>query len=187
VQGYHKVIARNSSKMIDIIDALLLIARVREEKEVVTEHPDMAAIVSEVLSRLSNDITVSQAQISVPDRWPDVLGYSPWIEEVWVNYISNAIKYGGIPPRIELGATEQPDGYVRFWIKDNGSGISQEDQSRLFTQFTRLDEAKAEGHGLGLSIVQRIVEKLDGKVGVESAVGQGSTFFFTLPAGDVMK
>lgn len=187
VQEYHKVIDRNSRKTIDIINALLLIANVREGKEVVMDHPNMAAIVSEVLSRLSNDISVSQARISVPDRWPDVLGYGPWIEEVWVNYISNAIKYGGAPPQIELGATEQPGGWVRFWIKDNGGGISQEDQARLFTQFTRLDESKTDGHGLGLSIVQRIVEKLGGQVGIESAVGQGSTFFFTLPAGNVVK
>lgn len=187
VREYNKVIDRNSRKMIDIINALLLIANVRERKEIVMDHPDMAAIVSEVLARLSNDIAMSRAQVSAPDRWPDVLGYTPWIEEVWVNYVSNAIKYGGKPPRIELGATEQPDGCVRFWIKDNGGGISPEDQPRLFTQFTRLDESEAEGHGLGLSIVQRIVEKLGGQVGVESTVGQGSTFFFTLPAGNTVE
>jgi signal transduction histidine kinase len=170
--------------MIDIINALLLSANVREENEVVMDHPDMAAIVSEALTRLSNEITASQARVSIPDQWPDVLGYRPWIEEVWANYMSNAIKYGGTPPQIELGASKQADGYIRFWVKDNGSGISPCDQSRLFTQFTRLDESKAEGHGLGLSIVQRIVEKLGGQVGVESAVGQGSTFFFTLPAGE---
>jgi len=181
-QKLYNIISRNSRKMIDIINALLLIASVREGKEVVMDHPDMAAIVNEVLNRLSNDITASQAHISVPDRWPGIRGYAPWIEEVWVNYISNAIKYGGTPPQIELGATEQGDGKVRFWVRDNGTGLSQEDQSMLFTQFTRLDQSKAEGHGLGLSIVQRIVERLGGQVGVESAVGQGSTFFFTLPS-----
>jgi hypothetical protein len=56
-----------------------------------------------------------------------------------------------------------------------------EDQARLFTPFTRLDQVRAEGHGLGLSIVRRIVEKLGGEAGVESAIGQGSTFYFALP------
>ncbi|MCP4542657.1 MAG: sensor histidine kinase, partial [Chloroflexi bacterium] len=64
--------------------------------------------------------------------------------------------------------------------RDNGSGIPAEEQARLFTQFTRLDEAQAKGHGLGLSIVRRIVSKLGGEVDVESQVGQGSVFGFSL-------
>lgn len=67
-------------------------------------------------------------------------------------------------------------------MRDNGPGLSVEAQRRLFTSFTRLEQVRAQGHGLGLSIVQRIIEKLGGEVGVESEVGQGSRFFFTLPA-----
>ena len=101
---------------------------------------------------------------------------------MWANYLSNAIKYGGPSPRVELGATEQADGKVRFWVRDNGPGIPAEKQAGLFRSFTRLDQARAKGHGLGLSIVQRIVEKLGGQVGVESEVGRGSVFAFSLPA-----
>jgi signal transduction histidine kinase len=71
---------------------------------------------------------------------------------------------------------------VRFWAHDNGAGIAPEAQARLFTPFTRLDRMRAQGHGLGLSIVRRIVHKLGGQVGVESEIGQGSVFSFTLPA-----
>jgi signal transduction histidine kinase len=73
---------------------------------------------------------------------------------------------------------------VRFWVKDNGPGLKPEDQQWLFTEFTQVSQVRAEGHGLGLSIVRRIVEKLGGQVGVESEgiPGQGSTFMFTLPA-----
>jgi signal transduction histidine kinase len=124
------------------------------------------------------------------------LGYAPWVEEVWANYLSNGCKYGGTPsaaPRLELGGDLLPilpagDGQdgsmVRFWVHDSGDGLTSEQQNRLFTPFTRLDQARARGHGLGLSIVRRIVEKLGGQVGVESngAPGQGSTFYFTLPA-----
>jgi len=110
------------------------------------------------------------------------VGYEQWVEEVWVNYVSNAIKYGGQPPRVELGAETQPHGLVRFWVRDNGPGISPEEQARLFTPFTRLDQACVKGHGLGLSIARRIVERLGGQVAVESAVGPGSVFSFTLPA-----
>jgi signal transduction histidine kinase len=119
---------------------------------------------------------------------------------VWANYLVNALKYGGRPPRVELGfgelATPIPgakrDGkrrigepaQIRFWVRDNGPGIAPEDQARLFTPFTRLDQVRAKGHGLGLSIVRRIVERLGGQVGVEShgVPSQGSEFFFTLPA-----
>jgi signal transduction histidine kinase len=82
---------------------------------------------------------------------------------------------------VELGATVQADDRVRFWVRDNGEGMTEDERARLFTPFTRLHQVKAEGHGLGLSIVRRIVDKLGGDVGVESEPGAGSTFFFTLP------
>lgn len=73
---------------------------------------------------------------------------------------------------------------ARFWVQDNGPGLSAEAQAALFAPFTRLDQVRGQGHGLGLSIVRRIVEKLGGQAGVESRPGQGSKFFFTLPLGE---
>jgi two-component system, sensor histidine kinase and response regulator len=102
------------------------------------------------------------------------------VEEIWVNYLSNGLKYSGQPPRLKLGATKSGD-VIRFWVRDNGPGLSQEAIAKLFTPFTRLHKATVEeGHGLGLSIVQRIVKKLGGEVGVESQLGVGSVFYFTL-------
>jgi len=80
-----------------------------------------------------------------------------------------------------LGAKQQKNGMTIFWVLDNGRGLTDEEQARLFTPFTRLDQVRTEGHGLGLSIARRIVEKMGGQVGVESKVGQGSVFYFTLP------
>ena len=71
---------------------------------------------------------------------------------------------------------------IRFWVQDNGVGLQPEAHARLFTEFTRLAPDRAAGHGLGLTIVQRIITKLGGKVGVESTPGQGCRFYFTLPA-----
>jgi signal transduction histidine kinase len=88
---------------------------------------------------------------------------------------------------VELGADEQPDGMVRFWVRDNGSGISVADQARLFVPFTKLQQVNTKGHGLGLSIVHRITAKLGGQVGVESKEGDGSLFWFTLPAANSRK
>jgi PAS domain S-box-containing protein len=170
----------------NIIDELLLLAAVRKS-EVQAEPLQMEHIVTKAKRRLRYMKQDRQAEIVVPESWPVALGYGLWVEEVWVNYLSNGIKYGGSPPRLELGATAQSDGMVRFWIRDNGPGLEPEDQDRLFTPFTRLNQVRAEGHGLGLSIVQRIVDKLGGQVGVESQVGQGSTFIFTLPTANGTK
>jgi signal transduction histidine kinase len=174
------LMARNGRKMSNIIDELLLLAAVRKV-EVDMGPLDMASIVTEAQQRLVYMIREHQAEIVLPDTWPVALGYAPWLEAVWVNYLSNAIKYGGGPPRVEVGATVQPDGMIRFWVQDNGPGIPPEAQTRLFTLFARLDQVRANGHGLGLSIVRRIVEKLGGQVGVESKAGRGSVFSFTLP------
>lgn len=116
----------------------------------------------------------------MPDSWYTAVGYAPWIEEVWTNYISNAIKYGGQPPQIEVGS-EALDGMVKFWVKDNGDGIPLDQIDTLFKPFVRLDNVRATGHGLGLSIVRRIIERLNGTVGVESEQGVGSVFSFILP------
>lgn len=178
---YARIIQQTGLKMDAIIDELLLLASVRAVAEVDLQALDMAAIVANAMRRLSDMIAERQAEVSVPDTWPAVQGHALWIEEVWVNYISNALKYGGHPPRIELGAMVDGPGYIRFWVRDNGPGLSREEQARLFTQFTRLHHVHADGHGLGLSIVRRIMDKLGGKAGVESGAGRGSEFFFILP------
>jgi PAS domain S-box-containing protein len=183
--------ARSARRMINIIDELLLLASVRKMEEVPTAPLDMAAIVAAAQERLKDIIDSSQGEIILPPAWPTAIGYAPWIEEVWMNYLSNALKYGGTPPLVEVGfdvareAVEKlPNFQVRFWVRDNGNGLTPEEQGRLFTPFTRLDQARARGHGLGLSIVRRIVEKLGGQVGVDSEVGWGSTFWFALPGID---
>jgi signal transduction histidine kinase len=181
---FARSIDQMGSKMVRIIDELLILSSVHQ-KEIVLSPLDMPAILREVEASLVQTIRQYQAEIIKPPEsaWPVALGHAPWVEEVWANYISNAIKYGGTPPRIELGADlSGEDKHVRFWIRDNGDGLSPEAQARLFTEFARLDETRATGHGLGLSIVKRIVEKLGGQVGVESTPRQGSTFFFTLAA-----
>jgi PAS domain S-box-containing protein len=194
LREYARVISEHTSKMLGIINGLLLLASARQVQVEVVPL-DMAVIVAEAQRRLAREIQELHAEIILPESWPTVWGYQPWVEEVWVNYLSNALKYGGrpeatppVPPRIELGATWAPPGvsyasggHVRFWVRDNGPGIAVEDQARLFVPFSRPGQSEVTGHGLGLSIVQRIVERLGGQVGVESGLGSGSTFYFTLP------
>lgn len=172
-------IAQQSIRLVTIIDELLLLAQVRHG-EVPLEPVAMDHVIANLRFRIGPLQADTGAEIEAPDSWPEVLGYGPWVEEVWYNYVCNAMKYGGSPPLVTLGATKQIDGMVRFWVRDNGAGISAEQQAQLFQPFQRLQGVGTKGYGLGLSIVQRIVNRLGGVVGVESEPGAGSTFFFTL-------
>ena len=175
-----RFINKSGQKLNSIIDHLLLLSQVRS-KEVVLNPLDTERIVAAARLRVAPLID-ERTVISTPAQWPCALGYEPWVEEVWANYLGNALKYGGQPGRIELGAERQPGGMVRFWIRDYGQGIAPQDQVRLFTAFYQADSTQG-GYGLGLSIVKRIVAKLGGSVAVESSgvPGEGSTFSFTLP------
>ena len=181
MREFMEQIKSTAFEMNSIIDNLLLLAELRKV-EAPAEPVNMGRVVAAIRKRLGYIIKKNQVQLILPKTWPEVTGYSPWIEEVWANYISNAIKYGGPKPYVELGASLQEDGMVRFWVRDQGQGIPAEAQKRLFVPFSQVGKVHEAGHGLGLSIVRRIIEKLGGQVGVESQPGQGSMFFFTLPA-----
>ena len=201
LRQFAQSVVQGARRAVDIVDSLLLLTSARKI-DIVPQTLDMAEVLTRVWQRLAPMIEEQQAEIVFPETWPRVESYGLWVEAVWANYISNAIKYGGRPPRVALGFSildflsddgrseirdQEPEALhpesrvARFWVRDNGPGLTEEEQAQLFTPFTRLHKDRAEGHGLGLSIVQRIVEKLGGKVGVESQLGQGSTFYFTLP------
>lgn len=173
----------NSANKIDrIIEELMFLTRVRSTQEVELEPLDMAEIVAKARARLADSIHESQAEVLMPADWPAAMGHSAWVEEIWVEYLHNAIVHGGHPPRIELGADPPGDGpWVRFWACDNGPDLPASEQARLFTPFERLYQERVAGRGLGLALVRRIVEKLGGEVSVESGPVQGTLLGFTLP------
>ena len=163
----------------DAVDALLLLSTVARQS--VELHPlEMGALVDQALNQLVDLQARTHASLKLPDAWPPASGYAPWVGEVWLNLLSNALKYGGSPPSIELGGT--PEGsHVRFWVRDNGQTLSAQERKRVFIPFTRLHQERAAGHGLGLATVQRIISSLGGKVGVSAGAQGGNEFFFELP------
>ncbi len=182
-----EAVQNSGARMGSIIDSLLLLSEARQ-KDVPLSPLDVRALAVHVLGQLAAQVRNYSAEvILVGEAWPQAVGYGPWVESLWTNYITNGLKYGGRPPRLELGAVreETPAGpMVRFWVQDNGDGLSAAEQERLFTPFTRLESGEqAAGHGLGLSIVLRIAQRLNGQAGVVSSgvSGEGSTFYFTLP------
>lgn len=170
-----------AKRLNDIIEELLVLAGVRRQA-VAPAALDMAAVTAEAVDRLESLFKQHPATIRLPAGWPNAVGHAPWVAEVWVNFISNAAKYGGPAPVIVLGGEIDRDGATaRFWVQDAGPGLDEAAQAQMFVPFTRVSTVRAKGHGLGLSIVRRIVEKLGGKVGVESRPGAGARFWFELP------
>ncbi|MFN8594867.1 MAG: ATP-binding protein [Anaerolineae bacterium] len=183
-----QLIMRVGQKLDKIIEELLLFAEI-QDTEAELEPVDMRQITAEAFKRIEDLAAQRQAEITSPASWPLAMGQPQWVEEVWVNYISNALKYGGRPARIELGSELLANGQARFWVKDNGAGIKLQDQAELFTQRKQKRPLDRDSHGLGLSIVQRIIEKLGGEVGFTNnpTPETGCTFYFTLPVMDFQR
>jgi len=175
------VVKNESLKMAEIIDSLLKLSVIRKE-EIELTPINHRLIIGEAIRRLKKIINESNAVIDVPDYLPCGLGNNQLIEEVWVNLISNAIKYGGNPPVITLEYEETSPSFCTFKIRDNGMGLSENSFGKIFDDFERLGREDIEGHGLGLPIVKRIIEKLGGEVNVKSSniEGEGCVFSFTL-------
>ncbi|HSH05565.1 MAG TPA: hybrid sensor histidine kinase/response regulator [Anaerolineae bacterium] len=175
---YHQSILNCLDKSVQIVDSLLLFARIPNAP--LHSTPIDTQILFQVLQiRLNPLIETYQATINWPTSTPLATGHADWVEEVWFNYLSNAIKYGGTPPIITIETDYTDNGYVRFSIKDNGLGLPPHTEQEVFKPLTRFS-AQSDGHGLGLSIVQRIITRLGGTVGVNNSP-LGCTFWFTLP------
>jgi signal transduction histidine kinase len=178
------ILARSGYKMNQVIDELLLLAKVRQT-DVSLKPIHMGRAIAAAQQRLSQLIDEYQAEINLPGDWPEVLGHAPWVEEIWVNFLSNGIIFGGQPPRLQIGATVQPNRQVRFWIRDNGPGFTGEDQSDLNAPFAQSKDKRSNERTLRLSIAQHIIEKLGGEISLETdnegVSDSGATFSFTLP------
>ncbi len=178
------------TRMANTIDLLLLLANLHNQ-QVDMEKLNMTVVLAPVRAKVAEN--VGPAEIQSPSTWPLAWGYAPWVQIVWEIYLANAIRHGGKSPVVTLGAERLADeGLIKFWIKDNGAGLTPEEQSRLgdgrvdlFMGQDGPDIARVkEGYGLELSVAEQIIENLGGYVGLESAKGKGSLFYFTLPAAE---
>ena len=122
------------------------------------------------------------AEIHTQPPFPAMMGNPIALTQCVSNLLSNAVKFvaPGVVPRVDIWA-EQKDGFVRLWFADNGIGIAEQHQPKIFGMFQRVS-GKYEGTGLGLAIVSRAALRMGGKVGVESELGKGSRFWLELPA-----
>jgi signal transduction histidine kinase len=141
---------------------------------------NMGEIVSRVLERLESRILKKQAAVIRPESWPEVEGVPDWLEFIWWNLLANALQHAGEKKRIEL-TWQKEKNQQRFQISDNGAGVPVEIRKKLFQPFASLHKPDSTP-GLGLSIVERLVELQGGNCGYEPNPNGGSCFYFTLPA-----
>ena len=127
-------------------------------------------------------IEQTQAQVEVQTPLPRVLAHEATLGQCLANLVSNAVKFvaPGVLPKILL-RTEEHGEKVQIWVEDNGLGIPRDQQERIFRVFERLHGARYTGTGIGLSIVRKGVERMGGRVGLESEPGRGSHFWIELP------
>jgi len=168
------------AQMQQLIQDVLTYARL-ESGQPPREQTATSSVLDVVLGNLETRVAESGATVT-HDELPIVTGDAHQLVQVLQNLIENAIKFrGDAPPRIHVRAEVQ-EGRWLFSVRDNGIGIPPEARERIFAMFTRLHgKSKYPGTGIGLALCKKIVERHGGRIWVESEVGKGSTFYFTLP------
>ncbi|HIK17674.1 MAG TPA: response regulator [Leptolyngbyaceae cyanobacterium M33_DOE_097] len=180
--GFLQRIIANANRLDALISDLLTYSRLRQT-DISLEPVSLSQVLENVLAQLEPDIQARQAQIYVEKPLPVVRANRFILIQVLINVLANAIKFVAdkIQPHVRIWANQRGK-YIRLWIQDNGIGIDVKQQQQIFNPFTRLhSEEEYSGTGIGLAIARKGIERLGGKIGVESQSGHGSRFWIELP------
>jgi PAS domain S-box-containing protein len=189
---YIRIVFNNAERLVALVNDLLDLSRLESGRvQLKSERVDLGDVVQNVVLMMEQKVEEKNQQLTVkidPDATA-VIGDNDKLVQIVTNYVSNAYKYTQAGGSIRVEVTRQ-DSLARLAVVDNGYGIAPEDQTRLFTRFYRVDNSMTRevgGTGLGLSIVKQMIEMQGGEVGVTSALGQGSTFWFTIPLAPLVQ
>jgi len=187
-RDFLETVARNGKQLLELINELLDLQRIAAGRmELKSEAFDLAALLAEAADTVHAQIQKHGHSLVVtpPPGNLRVQGDRGRVRQILLNLLSNAIKFTPDGGRITLVANaDNGDDEAEIAVTDTGIGIAPEDQAKLFKEFSQLDASasrKYEGTGLGLALSRRLVEMQGGEIGVESEMGKGSTFWFTLP------
>ncbi len=179
---YFEILLDSGKKMSQVIEELLLFAKIGKE-QIKLSPVDIDRVVNSVKQRLTTLVHQFEAKIEMPQTNTTAMGYSGWLEEILYNLISNAIKYGGNPPKVRIECTMNSDGdAVMVSIIDNGKGLTQEAIEAILNEKSPIRHKFVKGNGIGLIISSRIAEKIGARIEVISSIEGGSRFTLVLPA-----
>ena len=184
-ERFLKIIERNANRLDLLIQDLLTISALESEKIKLNLQPvELRALAGKVLTDLNAKAENKNVELvnDVPEL--TVNGDVNRLDQVLANLVDNAIKYGRAQGSVRVGGKKLANGALEIFVRDDGPGIPPEAIDRVFERFYRVDKARSRdqgGTGLGLSIVKHIVQAHGGEVRVESELGTGATFFFTVP------
>ncbi len=173
-------IERANKRMSQLIDDLLQfsrVGRIRDEPEEI----DVTALVQQIGDDLAPQLEAARAKLEIQENMPHIVADSVRVREVFENLLTNAIKYGcsAEQPKITIGSVAHKD-ELRYYVRDNGDGIPEEHHERVFGVFQRL-KSDEKGTGVGLAIVARVMQLHGGTAWIESAPGDGATFWLSFP------
>lgn len=173
-------IVESAAQMHDLIKNITLVLRATYGDGNAPSMTDLDTVLDVATAKVEGARQKAGAQIQTPAEWPSVPGDYDWLVALWVHLLSNAIKHGG--PHIEAGWEAAGAGAYRFWVRDDGTGLTPERSKNPFPAFEELHSAPSAG-GLGLSVSRRLVELLGGTLSYQRLAGETTEFSFTLPSG----
>jgi two-component system, OmpR family, phosphate regulon sensor histidine kinase PhoR len=185
-ERFLKIIERNTQRLDLLIQDLLTISALESGRlKLVLQPVELRPLVEKVFSDLN--AKAESKNVKLANDLPPLAAQADAhrLDQVFANLVDNAIKYGQANGMVAVGGNKLPDGRLEIFVRDDGPGIPPEALDRVFERFYRVDKARSRdqgGTGLGLSIVKHIVLAHGGEVRVESELGKGATFYFTLPA-----
>jgi two-component system phosphate regulon sensor histidine kinase PhoR len=182
-----QVIKRHTDRLTKIVEDLLMLSRIEtKEFQLKMEIISVRDFIDDIIDFVKEPAErkkISLSRNEIPSSLTIPADHS-YLEQILINLLDNAIKYTPEGGRVIVSAVEKDSKDIQFSVEDDGIGIPKEDLSRIFERFYRVDKGRSKelgGTGLGLSIVKHLVQAHGGRVWVESQMGKGSVFYFTLP------